>query len=372
MGLAACGGRANHHASAKAGVLNIRRLARDFPALVARAAPGRLNLGVLLLGDDRVWSADSEGRYPLADLAMLPIAAAALAEIDNGRMTLSEPIRIDESHLSAPPSLIGQRFAGPTSLPAVDLIALAVQHADNTASDAIMSRIGGPGAVTAWLQSKTIDGLRVDRYAREIAVERAGLSSFRPAWRLDAAFAQAQGEIPAAAREAATQAYLRDPRDTTTAPACLSFLDQLADGRLLSPASTKFLLRLMSATTGGRARLTSALPSEATFARKGADAPTDLGFHPRDQRRRSGERRAGRRVRDLRLPGGLHRHHRRAGPPNRGRGAPGVRRPGLGPLSRFHRTLYSRDTPLAPLPELPQAWPRSRSPIRSSISTATR
>jgi beta-lactamase class A len=277
--LAACGPRVNHQ-PAKRGLLDVQRLNREFPALAARAAPGRFNLGVLSMAGDHVWEADSESRYPMAGLSMLPVAAAALGEVDAGRMKLGEPITIRAIDLSTPPSLIGATFKGDTALPAIDLIALAIQHGDNTAADVILSRIGGPGIVGAWLEAKDIPGMRVDRYTREIATGMLGMPSFRPAWRTQSAFDAARALVPPATREAALQAYLRDPRDTTTAPAAMSFLNRLSDGRLLSPASTRLLLGLMTRSVAPIDGFAPALPAGATLAKKTATTRADLGVTP--------------------------------------------------------------------------------------------
>ena len=275
--LAACHGRVNRRATQK-GLLDIEHLDHGFTALARRAAPGRLNLAVLSRRGDHVWAADSDGHYPMADLAMLPIAAAALSEVDAGRLKLGEPITIREMDLSPPPSLVNRIFRGDMTLPAVDLIALAVQHGDNTAADVIMSRIGGPGAVGGWLQAKELAGLRIDRYAREVVTEMLGMPSFRPQWRTQAAFDDARGLVAPAAREAAVQAYLGDPRDTITAPAALGLVDKLVDGRLLSPASTRLLLGLMTRSTAPLPGLSAALPRGATLARKSGNSLSDLGL----------------------------------------------------------------------------------------------
>ena len=277
--LSACAPKPNRRA-AKRGLLDVRRLDGEFPVLRARAAPGRFNLGVLSLSGDHVWSSDSEGRYPLADLAMLPIAAAALAEVDAGRLKLNEPIAIRDVDLSPPPSAIDAAFQGPTTLPAVDLIALAIQRGDNTAADVLMSHIGGPGAVNGWLQARGIDGLHVDRFAREVAMDMAGMPSFRSQWRTPEAFDGARALTAPAAREAAIQSYLRDPRDTTTIPAALSFLNRLSDGRLLSSISAHFLLGLMTRASTPSDGLAAALPTGAVLARKTGNSATDLGLTP--------------------------------------------------------------------------------------------
>ncbi len=275
--LVACHGKPNRH-TAKRGRLDVQMLNRQFEPLARKAAPGRFNIGVLSLAGDHVWASDSDLRYPMAGLFMLPLAAAALSEVDAGRMKLGEPVPIRDVDLSPPPSLINQSFRGPTTMPAVDLIALAIQHGDNTAADVIMSRIGGPGAVAGWLQQKDLQGLRIDRYAREAITGMLGMASFRSQWRTQDAFDDARALVPPATREAAMQAYLADPRDTVTIPAALSFLDKLSDGRLLSPASTRLLLGLMTRSAPPIDGLAPALPSGATLARKTGNSQTDLGL----------------------------------------------------------------------------------------------
>jgi beta-lactamase class A len=265
--------------------LDTGRLEREFPALAARARPALLNIGVLVLANTRSWYSDYQTRMPMQSVFKAPLAAAALAEVDAGRLRLGERIHLDATDLSPPPSSIDQAWPTPPDghtldTPAVDLIALAVQRSDNTAADAIMKRIGGPGAVTAWLRSKQIGDMSVDRYERDLQPEVAGMPPFRPEWKDEDAWLAARDAVPPAVREAAMNAYLADPRDTTTTPAAIEFLRQLADGELLSPASTRLLLRLMSQTTGGAHRLRAGLPDDASLAHKTGTAGTDLGLTP--------------------------------------------------------------------------------------------
>jgi beta-lactamase class A len=236
----------------------------------------------MTFGVPSVWCANENGRFPMQDLFMAPLAAAALAEIDAGRLRLNEAIAITQLDLSPPPSWVNPRVpAGDDarlSVPAADLIALAVQEGDNTAADVIMKRIGGPGAVTAWLRGHDINDMRIDRYERELQTEISGLPSFRPAWTSDAAWTEARSAVPPGTREAAMAAYLDDPRDTTTAQAALNFLNRLAEGTLLSRASTDLLLRLMSSPGHAPRRLSTGLPGNAKFAHKTGSSVADLGL----------------------------------------------------------------------------------------------
>lgn len=169
---AGCGGQVNRRMLASVRGLDFDRLKRGFALLAARAAPGILNLGVLTLDTLAVWCADQNRRFPLQGLVKAPLAAAALAEVDAGRLKLNDMIPIRAMDLSPPPSRVNRalppRGRRDLELPAADLIALTVQEDDNTAADVIMARVGGPGAVTAWLRQHNIRDMRVDRYQREI------------------------------------------------------------------------------------------------------------------------------------------------------------------------------------------------------------
>jgi beta-lactamase class A len=282
-GLAAAGCASRGNRRRHGGGLDLDRLERGHRLLAARAAPGILSLGVMTLDSPAVWSADPRGPSPMQSVFKAPLAAAALAEVDAGRLTLNEIIRIGADDLSPPPSRLNTALppdGGDLDIPAVDLIALAVRESDNTAADSIMRRIGGPGAVTAWLRAHDISDMRVDRYERELQPDLCGLASFRPAWKTQAAWSGARQDVPPARKEAAIAAYLADPRDTATARAALDFLSKLADGALLSRSSTSLLLRLMTEAPTGPGRLRAGLPADATLAHKTGSSGTDLGLTP--------------------------------------------------------------------------------------------
>jgi beta-lactamase class A len=271
-------------APAGAPSLDVRRLADGFATLAARARPAAFGLGVSLLIPGASWSSDSQARFPLQSVFKAFLAAAALSETDAGRLKLGEPITLTDQDLS-PGGAIDQAWPTPPdghslTLPAVDLIALAVQRSDNTAADTLMKRIGGPAAVTACLRAKGIGDISIDRYERELQVELAGMPPFQPAWKDSRAWLAARDSVPAEAREAATARYLADPRDTGTLPATLDFLARLARGELLSPASTRLLLRLMTDSATSERRLKAGLPPGASVAHKTGSATTDLGVTP--------------------------------------------------------------------------------------------
>lgn len=259
--------------------LDTGRLAAGFASLAQRARPGEFGFGVSLMDGGAAWVTDAKARFPLQSVFKAFLAAATLTAVDAGQIKLSEPMTLTEQDLAPGASAIVTAWTGrPITLPLIDLLALAVQKSDNVAADAVMKRIGGPAAVTAWLRSKGIADISVDRYETELQPEALGMGPFQPAWIDKKAWNAALDAVPAAAREAATAHYLADPRDTATLPAALQFLTRLAAGDLLSAASTRLLLRLMTDSTTGLGRLRAGLPPDAALAHKTGTSYTVLGI----------------------------------------------------------------------------------------------
>ncbi|MGA2951649.1 MAG: class A beta-lactamase [Caulobacteraceae bacterium] len=259
--------------------LDTDRLAAGFAPLAARAKPGSFGFGVSLMDGGTAWVSDAKARFPLQSVFKAFLAAATLALVDSGQIKLSEPVTLTEQDLAPGASAIIDAWTGrPITLPFIDLVALAVQNSDNVAADAVMKRIGGPAAVTAWLRGKGIADISVDRYETQLQPEALGMGPFQPAWINKKAWNAALDAVPAEARETATARYLSDPRDTATLPAALQFLTRLAAGNLLSAASTRLLLRLMTDTPTGFHRLRAGLPADASLAHKTGTSYTVLGI----------------------------------------------------------------------------------------------
>lgn len=261
--------------------LDTVRLTTAYPLLAKRARPGGLGLGVGLLPGGTAWVSDPTARFPLQSVFKVFLAGAALAQVDSGALKLAQPVVLTGADREPFESAIGRAWTGETlSLPLVDLIALAVQRSDNIAADALMKRIGGPPAVQAWLAAKGVEGVRVDRYEREIQPETLGLGPFQAAWSDPKAWQAAREAVPPAQREAAIARYMADPRDTATLPGSLDYLTKLAAGALLSPGSTRLLLRLMTDAATGEHRLKAGLPAGASLAHKTGTSATVLGLTP--------------------------------------------------------------------------------------------
>jgi len=258
--------------------MDMKRLNRSIAAIAARVRPGVLGVGFSNLESGEAFTFNGDRPFPLQSVFKAPLAAAALAEVDAGRLSLDERVTLEPMDLSPPWSPIADAWPARRDYSLGELMTAAVATSDNTAADVLMARIGGPGAVTAWLNSKNIDAVRIDRYERELQTELVGLSPFRPAWKGEAAFQAARSTVPAARQRQALTVYLSDPRDTATPHGLLKFLGQLYAGALISPASTRRLLQIMAsgATAGGRIR--AGLPEGSAVAQKTGTGPTVQGI----------------------------------------------------------------------------------------------
>jgi beta-lactamase class A len=257
--------------------LDIDGLNLAMAGIAARARADALGVGLMNLESGEVFSFNGDRLFPMQSVFKLLLGAYALSEVEAGRLRLDDPYHLTEMDLSPPHSPIGEAWPARKDFTWGELLREAVVNSDNTAADVLMRRVGGPGALTAWLAAKRAPEIRVDRYERELASDVYGMPSFRPEWRTPAGFAAARARTPPAVRAEKARAYLLDPRDTATPRGMVEFLHLLDGGVLLNPASTRELLRMMMATTRGAARIKAGLPQGTVLAHRPGTSGMDQG-----------------------------------------------------------------------------------------------
>lgn len=258
--------------------IDLPGLERAIGALAAEAAPAALGVGLINLESGEAFLFKGERRFPMMSIFKLPLGAAVLSEVDAGRLSLDEPFILTDSDLSPSNSPISAGWPARRDYLARELLEAAMVGSDNTAADVLMKRIGGPGALTAWLDSRHLTGLRIDRYERELQPESFGMASFRPDWRDPAVYSAVRARIPAATRMAAMRAYLADPRDTATPRGMVEFLQKLDRRELVSAGSTDRILDYMRRNPGGVNRFRAGFPSDSVFAHRTGASGVDQGL----------------------------------------------------------------------------------------------
>jgi len=204
----------------------------------------------------------------MSSVVKLPLAVRILRQVDRGRLDLGTRVTIPPTRFSPGFSPLADSARNETIvLTIAELLRHAVSNSDNTASDALMELAGGPAAVTAEMRALGITDIRVDRTYRQNSAAFRGVDSLPREWTLAELDARTE-RVPAPRRQAAVAHFLADSRDRATPEGLARLLAALERGRVLSPAGTQRLMRLMTETANPATRIVAGLPPGFTAAHK--------------------------------------------------------------------------------------------------------
>lgn len=244
-----------------------RALAAQVAALV-RSFPGTAGIAIRAVDDG--WTVESGGRRLMAQqsVSKLWVAMTVLDRRDQGRLRLDDPVTLYPADLTVFHQPIAALVKpGGYRTTVADLLTRALTHSDNTANDRLLTLVGGPAAVRAFIERKQLGDIRFGPGERLLQSRTAGLE-WRQSYALGNGFEIARSRLSPAVRAAAMDAYIADPPDGAAPLAVADALARLARGELLSETSTRFLLATMGSTVTGRARLKAALPPGWSLAHK--------------------------------------------------------------------------------------------------------
>jgi beta-lactamase class A len=227
---------------------------------LARAAGGEVGVLARNLETGATLSLNDGAPFPMASTFKIAVAGTILAQVDAGRLELQQMVPVDPDLVLSSEG-IAETFPFPgVSASVHNLIETMLTHSDNTATNVLTRLAGGPAAVTAWVKSKGIDGMRIDGDTNGIVGRFFGLpAGGEPVEAQLKKLAAAdptlddQGTKP-------NPKFDDDPRDSSTPKAMVQLLAKIADGHVLSPASTQVLLGSMERCTTGLKRLRGMLP----------------------------------------------------------------------------------------------------------------
>ena len=219
---------------------SIDRALEDQLRTIVSNSGGRIGIYAAEIDGSRKATINADQAFPMASTMKIAVAGAYLQGVDEGRLRLdtSYPLRIGTGRTGADGRVITREGM---SLTAQSLIELMITKSDNQATDAILAAVGGPGAVTRWLQSAGISGQRVDRDIATLL--RDDLEKNDPVLGLD-------------------------KRDTSTPAAMVRLLGALHRGEVLTPRSRAVLLGAMSRCMTGKTRIPALLPAGTLIAHK--------------------------------------------------------------------------------------------------------
>ena len=216
-----------------------RALEDQFRTIVSNSG-GRIGIYAAEVDGTRQATVNADQAFPMASTMKIAVAAAYLQGVDEGRLRLDTayPLRIGTGKTGSDGRVITREGL---SLSAQSLIELMITKSDTQATDAILAAVGGPAAVTRWLQASGIAGQRVERDIATLL--RDDLEKNDPVLGLD-------------------------KRDTSTPAAMVRLLGALHRGEVLTPRSRAVLLGAMSRCMTGKTRIPALLPAGTLVAHK--------------------------------------------------------------------------------------------------------
>lgn len=183
-------------------------------AAIAIENPGDYGMAALDLATGEMVSFNGDKAFPMASTMKIAVAAAYLTEVDAGRRGL------------------GDAIANST---AFELMNAMITHSDNHATDLLISSLGGPESIDAWLDAHGLTDIRVDRTIAQLLAARRDL------W---------------------------DVRDSSTPVAMIELLRLIDSGDALKPESRYLLLDMMGRCSTGSNRIRGILPPGAQVQHK--------------------------------------------------------------------------------------------------------
>lgn len=208
----------------------------------------KATVGVSVLGFENGFKYDKNGdkKLPMQSVFKFHIAAAVLNAVDQGKLSLDQKIKLDQSNLLENTwSPLRDQYAGKNAeVPLSEVIEYTVAKSDNNGCDILLRLLGGTQVVQKFMDSKGVKGFQI-KYNEE---------DMHKDWNVQ---------------------Y----ENYSTTKSAADVLKKLYDGKLLSKKSTDYLMKVMLSTSTGLNKMVEQLPKNTPVARKtGASGKNNAGL----------------------------------------------------------------------------------------------
>lgn len=248
--------------------------------------PGQFGIYVKDLDSGEAFSARADEFWYVASGVKVPIALEVLRQIDQGRFSLATRVRLrasdyldgaGETNFQRPGSLLSVKY----------LLEQMLIHSDNTASD-LLIRLVGLARVNRLVKSLVPDGF--SKLTTLSDVRRNVFSGFHESarrltnadfialkqtsgeegkkLRLAGFLKLSTGDFKVQKLDAAYSAYYAKKLNSATLRSYAQLLELIAEGKVLSAASTRYLLQVMERAQTGQRRIRAHFPEAIRFAHK--------------------------------------------------------------------------------------------------------
>ncbi|HJU65584.1 MAG TPA: class A beta-lactamase [Gemmatimonadaceae bacterium] len=251
---------------------------------LTKISGGKVGVGVIHLETGRELFVNRDEPFPMASTYKVPIAVQLLTKVDSGRVRLDSLVTLQPSDLHPGSGTLTELFDDPgVALSLRNLLELMLIISDNSATDVVLRTAGAGAAVNARLKTLGVSGVSVDRPTVNLIADAIGVKNLPPEKELTIKrFGELVRAVPEPDRKAASEAFYRDRRDTSTPEGMARLLEKIWRKQALSPASSDLLLDIMLRCTTGAARIKGYLPPDTPVMHKtgtlGIGVANDVGI----------------------------------------------------------------------------------------------
>jgi beta-lactamase class A len=237
---------------------------------IVKSSEGTIGVAVKHLETGEEFSVNGDISFPMASVFKLPILTEVMAQIKEGRFSLSDEWSLRPSDQFYDGSLLSDLKAPGMRISVENLINMMMWLSDNTATDLLLTKVG-IDRVNARMRSFGIKDILVGRTVRELLLDYYVGESEKyrslPKDEFSRLYARMAAEDPAALAKARADFDL-DPADHATPQAINALLEKIFRKEVLDPASCDLILEVMAGCQTGGKRLRGLLPEGTVVAHK--------------------------------------------------------------------------------------------------------
>lgn len=213
-------------------------------AEIAAAAKGKVGVAAVVLETGDAASFNAESRFPMQSVYKLPIAMAAMKRVEEGKLSLTQKVRVEKSDFvrQGMRSPIRDENPNGTEMTVEQLMKYAVSESDGTASDVLFNLVGGADAMKKYLAELGVTEIAAVNSEKEIGSD-----------------------------------WETQYRNYATPAAAVQLLRAFHEKRGFSEANHKILRQMTIETPTGMKRLKGLLPKDAIVAHKTGTSGTREG-----------------------------------------------------------------------------------------------
>jgi beta-lactamase class A len=202
---------------------------------ISKEANGIVGIGILNLKSGERIVLNGDRQFPMQSVFKFPLAMAVLDQVDKGKLSLNQKVRITPADLLPKThSPMKDKYPeGNVDLTLAELLSYTVSESDNIACDILFKIVGGTKLVNDYIHKVGVKGMAI------VATE-----------------------------EEMTKGWNVQYTNFSTPAAMLRLLDVFYKGKNLSKTSNEFLWKIMVEGPTGAKRIKSQLPGNSIVAHK--------------------------------------------------------------------------------------------------------